>query len=95
MKQITDKQLENDLSVFSAMQQVDSPDLFYTRLHVRMAKDVISHERETSIKYVIVISTLTIFLCMHFLLSKQRQILDITTNDQRIEAFSAAYDQTI
>jgi len=95
MKHITDEQLENDLIIFSAMQQVGSPGFFYKKLNERMAKDIISTERKISIKYLIVICTLTLFLCINIVFSKHKQTLDITTNDQRIDAITAAYDQTI
>jgi len=34
MKHITDEQLENDLIIFSAMQQVGSPGFFYKKLNL-------------------------------------------------------------
>ncbi len=95
MKHITDEQLEQDLTVFATMKEVSSPNFFYTRLKARMEKESKSNEVVLSIKPVLVICALSLFLIINSLLLKKGTTLANTTTSEAIEVFAASYDQTI
>jgi len=95
MKPISNEQLENDLAVFSNMEVVNAPDFFYTRLSARMEKDSISNELRFTIKPILIICALALFLFMNSLLLKEDTNIVKTNPNQNIEALAAAYDQNI
>ena len=94
MKHTADEQLENDLTIISNMKEVGAPDFFYTRLRVRMENEQRSNEVAFSIKPVLVICALSLFLFINSLLIGNSAKLVNTNMNQDIEAFAASYDQT-
>ncbi len=95
MKHTTDEQLENELAVFSNLKEVGAPDFFYTRLRAKMEKEWRTNELEFSIRPVLVICALTLFLFINSLLSGNDSNLVNENSNQNIEALAASYDQTI
>ena len=94
MKHITDEQLEQDLTIISNIKEVGAPDFFYTRLRVRMENEYRSNEVAFSIKPVLVICALSLFLFINSLLIGNSAKIVNTNMNQDIEAFAASYDQT-
>lgn len=95
MKNINNKQLEQDLEIFSSMKEIGSPDYFYTRLIARMDNETASLAYSYTLKPVIIIGALILFLFINsFLLKNEANIMDSSSNDN-IEALATAYDQTI
>ena len=95
MKHISDEQLENDLAVFSSIEAIAAPNFFYTRLNARMKDENISNEVAFSVKPVLVIIALTLFIFINSLLFNGGTSLVTTNSNENIEALAAAYDQTI
>ena len=95
MKHTTDEQLKNDLSVFSTMTAVSAPNFFYTRLSARMEKEWRSTELEYSIRPILVICALTLFLFINSLLLQRDTNLVNPNTNQNMEALAASYDQTV
>ena len=94
MKHITDEQLEQDLTIISNIKEVGAPDFFYTRLRVRMENEQRLNEVAFSIKPVLVICALSLFLFINSLLIGNSAKIVNTNMNQDIEAFAASYDQT-
>lgn len=95
MKNINNKQLEQDLEIFSSMKEISSPDYFYIRLIARMDNETASLAYSYTLKPVIIIGALILFLFINsFLLKNEANIMDSSSNDN-IEALATAYDQTI
>jgi len=95
MKQLFDQQLENELSIFSTLKEVGSPDFFYTRLHARMEKKASLANASFSFKPVLVIGILTLFLIINTLLIGKNTIIAKANSNNNIEVLAASYDQTI
>lgn len=95
MKHITDEELNNGMTLFSTMKEVDSPDYFYTRLKARMELESTSKLLGYPVNPVLVICTLTLFLLINSVLLEKEQNIPSTDANEPIEAFAAAYDQTI
>ena len=95
MKHTTDEQLENDLSVISTMTAVSAPNFFYARLRARMEKESISNDLEYSIRPILVICALTLFLFINSLLLQRDTNLVNPNTNQNMEALAASYDQTV
>lgn len=95
MKNKNNKQLEQDLEIFSSMKEIGAPDYFYTRLIARMDNETASLAYSYTLKPVIIIGALILFLFINsFLLKNEANIMDSSSNDN-IEALATAYDQTI
>jgi hypothetical protein len=95
MKHKIETQLEQDLELFSSMKEIGAPDYFYTRLMVRMENDASAIKNSFILKPVLIISALTIFLLLNSLFLNNDANLNNIDASQNIEAFAAAYDQTI
>lgn len=94
MKHKNEIKFDQDLELFSKMQEIDAPPYFHTRLTARMGKDANARER-LAIKPILIICALTLFLFMNSLLLQKDSNLINTSSNQNIEALAAAYDQTI
>jgi hypothetical protein len=95
MKHITDEQLEQDITIISNMKEVGAPGFFYTRLRVRMENEITLNAGVLTLKPIIVICVLTLFLFINSLLLGKDSIILNSTMDNNMEAFAASYDQTI
>ena len=95
MKHLSDEQLENELSIFSTMKEVGSPDFFYTRLHARLEKEASLANAPFSFKPVLVICILTFFLIINTLLIGKNTNVAKANSNNNIEVLAASYDQNI
>jgi hypothetical protein len=95
MNHISDEQLENELSILSGMKEVAPPNFFYTRLKARMDSNSISTEFNFPIKPAFIICSLTLFLLINTIFLARITNEPDTIGDKHIEAFAAAYDQTV
>ena len=92
---MSDEQLENKISIFSSMREVAPPHFFYTRLKVRMDSNSISAELNFPLKPALIICSLTFFLLINTLFLERSTNEPDAIGDNNIEAFAAAYDQTV
>ena len=95
MKNLSDKQLENDLSIFSNMKEVSAPDFFYTRLIAKMERHNMSNHMESYIKPVWIICSLILLLIANTTLLRTDSNSANIDADYNIESLASSYDQTI
>jgi hypothetical protein len=95
MKHNIEIQIEQDLELFSSMKKMDAPNYFYTRLKARMENEASTMGDPFTLKPVIIICALTLFLFINSWLLQNDTNLMNTNANQNIEALATAYDQTI
>lgn len=95
MKHLQEDKLENDLTIFSNMKEVGSPNFFYTRLSARMEDESISRVTGLSINPILGLCVLSMFLFINSLLIEKDTDIVKSNTDKHIEALAAEYDQTI
>lgn len=95
MKHLQEDKLENDLTIFSNMKEVGSPNFFYTRLSARMEDESISRVTGLSINQILGLCALSMFLFINSLLIEKDTDIVKSNTDKHIEALAAEYDQTI
>ncbi len=95
MKHLPEDKLENDLTIFSNMKEVGSPNFFYTRLTARMEDESISRVNGLSINPILGLCALSMFIFINSLLIEKDTDIVKSNTDKHIEALAAEYDQTI
>ena len=95
MRNINNKQFEQDLNIVSNLKEVSAPDFFYTRLKARMEKEAKLEQFEGPLKPIAVICILTLFLYINSLIMEKESTVVQSSSNQDIEAFAASYDQII
>ena len=95
MKHLQEDKLENDLTIFSNMKEVGSPNFFYTRLTARMEDESNSRVTGLSINPILGLCVLSMFLFINSLLIEKDTDIVKSNTDKHIEALAAEYDQTI
>lgn len=95
MKRMSDNQLEKELTIFSELKEVGSPEFFYTRLTARMKYESQPNSLGISFNPIVAIYVLTLLLFVNLLLLEKETNLINTEMNQNIQALAASYDQTI
>lgn len=95
MKNINDQEFEQDLTIISNLKEVSAPDFFYTRLKARMEKETKSEQIGGSLKPIVLICILTLFLFINSLIMERESTVIHSSSNHDIEAFAASYDQII
>jgi hypothetical protein len=95
MKKISNSQFEYDINIISNLNEVPPPNFFYTRLQARIEREKLTNELTVSMKPILVICALTLFLFINSIFLKNDSNLASTNTNQELETFAASYDQTI
>lgn len=95
MRNITEDQFNNALSIFSRMQEISAPDFFYTRLMAKMEKYNRVDNKKFQIKTIWVISSLILLLIANTILLKIESDSEMKDSNTKIETLASSYDQII